>query len=119
MMKKILLAFTVVTLGFGMSSAHAGPSKFKAEDIVEPIAPTIACISAEDLLTGFNYASAGEETRLQALFDAKRCLLTGPGEKLKVITVENSPFIEAVPVSVKGAVNGLHIAEPNYRKAKK
>ncbi|QYG09021.1 hypothetical protein [Janthinobacterium sp. PAMC25594] len=119
MMKKILLVVTTVTLGFGVSSVFAASSKFKAEDIVEPIAPTIACISAEDLITGFKYASAGEQTRLQALFDSKRCLLTGPGEKLKVITVENSPLIEAVPVSVKGAANGIHIAEPNYRKVKK
>ena len=116
MKKKILL---VVALGFGMSSVFAGPSKFKAEDVVEPIAPTIACISAEDLITGFKFANAGEQTRLQALFDSKRCLLTGPGDRLKVITVENSPLIEAVPVSVKGAVNGIHIAEPNYRKVKK
>ena len=116
MMKKLLL---VVTLAFGVPSAFAGPSKFKAEDVVEPIAPTIACISAEDLITGFKFASAGEQTRLQALFDSKRCLLTGPGDRLKVITVENSPLIEAVPVSVKGAVNGIHIAEPNYRKVKK
>lgn len=116
MKKKILL---VVTLGFGISSVFAGPSKFKAEDVVEPIAPTIACISAEDLITGFKYASAGEQTRLQALFDSKRCLLTGPGDRLKVITVENSPLIEAVPVSVKGAVKGIHIAEPNYRKVRK
>ncbi|WP_139143185.1 hypothetical protein [Janthinobacterium sp. HH106] len=116
MKKKILL---VVALGFGVSSVFAGPSKFKAEDVVEPIAPTIACISAEDLITGFKFASAGEQTRLQALFDSKRCLLTGPGDRLKVITVENSPLIEAVPVSVKGAVNGIHIAEPNYRKVKK
>lgn len=116
MKKKILL---VVALGFGVSGVFAGPSKFKAEDVVEPIAPTIACISAEDLITGFKFASAGEQTRLQALFDSKRCLLTGPGDRLKVITVENSPLIEAVPVSVKGAVNGIHIAEPNYRKVKK
>lgn len=115
-MKKILL---VVTLSLGVSSVLAGPSKFRAEDVVEPIAPTIACISAEDLITGFKFASAGEQTRLQALFDSKRCLLTGPGDRLKVITVENSPLIEAVPVSVKGAVNGIHIAEPNYRKVKK
>lgn len=115
-MNKILLT---VLLSFGVSSVWAGVSKFKAEDIVEPIAPTIACISAEDLMTGFKYASAGEQTRLQALFDSKRCLLTGPGEKLKVLTVENSPLIEAVPVSVKGAVNGIYIAEPNYRKVKK
>lgn len=115
-MNKILL---IVLLGFGTTSFAAGASKFKAEDIVEPIAPTIACISAEDLMTGFRYANAGEQTRLQALFDAKRCVLTAPGEKLKVLTVENSPLIEAVPVSVKVAANGLHIAEPNYRKVKK
>ncbi|WP_156894708.1 hypothetical protein [Janthinobacterium sp. 1_2014MBL_MicDiv] len=116
MMNKVWLT---LVLSFGMSSVYAGPSKFKAEDIVEPISPTIACISAEDLFTGFKYASAGEETRLQALFDSKRCLLTGPGDKLKVITVENSPLLEAVPVSVKGAVNGIFIAEPNYKKVKK
>lgn len=115
-MNKILF---VVFFVFATKSVVAGQSKFKAEDIVEPKAPTIACISAEDLMTGFRYANAGEQTRLQALFDSKRCVLTAPGERLKVLTVENSPLIEAVPVSVKGAVNGLHIAEPNYRKVKK
>lgn len=115
-MNKILLT---VILSFGAPGVFAGQSKFKAEDIVEPKAPTIACISAEDLIAGFKYSNAGEETRLQALFDSKKCLLTGPGDKLKVITVENSPLIEAVPVSVKGAANGIHIAEPHYRKVKK
>jgi len=115
-MRKIVASAFLI---FGTSSVFAASSKFKAEDIVEPIAPTIACISAEDLITGFKYASAGEQTRLQALFDSKRCLLTGPGEKLKVLTVENSPLIEAVPVSVKGAANGIYIAEQNYKKVKK
>lgn len=114
-MKSKYLAFL---LAFAMTGA-AAKSKFKAEDIVEPISPTVACISPEDLLTAFKFASAGEQTRLQAYFDAKRCVLTGPGEKLKVLTVENAPIIEAVPVSVKGAAQGFFIGEPAYKKSSK
>jgi len=97
--------------------ALADTPKFKAEDIIEPINATVACITPEDLLAAFKMASSGEQTRLQAYFDSKRCVLTGPGERLKVLTSENSPIIEAVPISVKSAAQGFYIAEGAYKKS--
>ena len=101
------------------ATAVAAPPKFKAEDIIEPVSPTVACITPDDLLVAFKMAAAGEQTRLQGFFDTKRCVLTGPGQKLKVLTNENSPIIEAVPLSVKGAAQGFFVAEGAYKKTTK
>ncbi|RAM61269.1 hypothetical protein RB25_02910 [Herbaspirillum rubrisubalbicans] len=113
-MNKIFVAGLCALLSI---SALADAPKFKAEDIIEPINATVACITPEDLLSAFKMAASGEQTRLQSYFDSKRCVLTGPGERLKVLTSENSPIIEAVPISVKSASQGFYVAEGAYKKS--
>lgn len=107
-----------VALALLPSAAFAGPA-IKAEDIIEAQSPTLVCQSAEDLIAAWQAASNGEQTRVAAFLDKKRCVFADPGDRLRVLSTRLAPALEVVPLSTKSAENGLFTASGAYKKVNK
>ena len=107
-----------ISMAAGGANAQ-GRSGFKAEDLIEATEPTVVCESADVLLDAWQAANRGEQTRVAAYLDKKRCVLAGPGDRLRVMSVRLDPVLEVVPPSTTSAENGLFTAAKAFKKVRK